>query len=163
MCYKVGNVTSRPGETPRYCVCQEALVLEHVSVPGQTLLEVHKHLVSLLHRADLDPGLQVCLLCELEHVPDVLPGSDQATDDLQILEDQAERGEAGQWVVGCAELDECAVDVQQLEVLVEREGPGHSGDDKIERCGVVGHPCRVLASGDELIGTKLESVILLAG
>jgi hypothetical protein len=92
----------------------------------------------------------------------VLPGADQATSDLQVLEDQAHGGEAGERVVGSTELDECAVDVEQLEVLVERERARDGRDDEVERVGVLGHPLVVLAGGDELVSTELEGILLLA-
>ena len=63
------------------------LVLENVPVPRQALLEINNHLVGLAHRPDLDPRLEVGLLGQLQHVADVLPGTDQGTGDLEVLED----------------------------------------------------------------------------
>lgn len=93
----------------------------------------------------------------------MLPGADQRTCDLEVLEDQTHGAEAGERVVRGTELDECAVDVKQVEVLVEREAAGDGRDDQIETVGVLGGPLGVLAGGDETVGTKLDGVFLLGG
>lgn len=139
------------------------LVLENVPVPGQALLEINNNLVGLAHRPNLDPSLEVGLLSQLQHVADVLPGADQRTSNLEVLEDQTHGAEAGERVVGRTELDECAVDVQKVEVLVEREAAGDGGDDQVEAVGVLGRPVRVLAGSDEAVGAQLGGVLLLGG
>ena len=137
------------------------LVLKNVPVPRQALLEINNHLVGLAHRPDLNPRLKVGLLGQLQHITDVLPGPDQGTCDLEVLEDQTHRAEAGERIIGSTELDECAVDVKQLEVLVEREAAGDSRDDQVKTVGVLGSPLRVLTCRNEAVSAQLDGILLL--
>lgn len=139
----------------------KSLVLKHVTVPGQALLEVDDDVVGFGHGPDLDPRLEVGLLRQLQHVGNVLPGTDEGTGNLQVLENQAHGGEAGQWVVRSAKLDKGTVDVEEVEVLVEREATRDGGDDDVETSSVLVHPFGVLTGSDELVGTELHGVGLL--
>lgn len=92
----------------------------------------------------------------------MLPGSDQAATELEVLDDEGESAEGGEGVLGGADLDEDTANIEQVEVLVDLEaGAGNGGDEDVDAVGVVGGPVLVLAGSDELVSTELEGVLLL--
>jgi hypothetical protein len=109
-----------------------ALVLEHEPVPRHALLEVDNSLVGIGHGPLVDPGVDVLVSGELQHLPDLVGGADEGAADLDLLEDEGE-GHEPQGVLGGADLDELTADVEQAEVAVHGDtGAGDGADDQVE-------------------------------
>lgn len=139
------------------------LVLEDVAVPGLASLELENGLVGVLHGHLLDPGLDLLLDRELEHLTDVIRGADEGAGELDAVEDEGELLDLGQTVVGGSDLDEGAVEVEEGEVLVEGHvGAGGGAEDDVQRGPVLGEPVGVLGGGDEAGSAHLHGVLLLA-
>jgi hypothetical protein len=139
------------------------LVLEDESVTGQALLEVDDGLVGILHLADLNPWLDGLIGSKLEHLLDLLGGTDERTTNLDAVGDESE-GVDGREVaaVGSTNLDESAANLQEGEVL----GHGHllagdGADDQVEGTGVLRSPVLVLSGGNVLVSTELENIVAL--
>jgi len=118
---------------------ESALVLEHEPVPRHALLEVDNGLVGIGHGPLVDPGVDVLVGSELQHLPDLGRRTDEGATDLDLLQDEREGHELGNGILRGADLDELAADVEEAEVLGERQaGAGDGADDQVERVGVLG-------------------------
>lgn len=130
---------------------KRTLVLEHEPVPRHALLEVHNRLIGFLHRPLVDPGVNVLVGGKLQHLPDLSGRADQAAANLDLLHDESESHELRNGVLGSADLDELAADVEEAEVGHEREaGAGDGGDDQVEAVGVL-LLVALFGGGDEVV------------
>jgi hypothetical protein len=110
----------------------KCLVLKHISVPRHALLEVDNSVVGIGHWPLVDPGVDVLVSGELQHLPDLVGGADEGAADLDLLEDEGE-GHEPQGVLGGADLDELTADVEQAEIAVHGDTGARDGaDDQVE-------------------------------
>jgi hypothetical protein len=134
------------------------------SVSWYSLLELNQGLVDLSHRPEVNPGLNTLLICQLNHISDLLGGSDQRSSDLQSTSDQGESADSRKLILRGADLDEDPVSSEELEVTSKRHvGSRNSGNDQVQALGMGGSPVRVLVGRDVKIGTHSEGVSALRG
>lgn len=140
------------------------LVLEDETVPGLAVLEVDNGLVGLLHGDLADPGLDLLVNRELEHLADIVGRADEGTGELDAVEDEGHLLDAGEIIVRGADLDEDTIEVEEEEVVVERHvGGGGGAEDDVESRPVLVEPLGVLTGGDEAGSTHGHGIRLLAG
>jgi hypothetical protein len=118
---------------------ESALVLKHEPVPGNTLLEVDNSVVGISHGPLVDPGVDLLVGSELQHLPDLGGRTDEGATDLDLLQDEGKRHKLRNGVFRSADLNELAANVEEAEVLGQGEtGAGDGADDQVERVGVLG-------------------------
>lgn len=71
------------------------LINKHVSVSRLALLYIDNSLVCILHGTLLNPGLDLLVDSKLEHLGDILGGSDGATADLETAGEESEGVDGG--------------------------------------------------------------------
>jgi hypothetical protein len=121
------------------------LVHQHKPVPGLSLLERHQGLVDLRHGPQVNPGLELLAVRQLDALSDLLGGTDQATTDLDAASDKGETVEARQLLLRQAALDEGTVQLEEAEVSLQRHVClGNGADDEVEGHGVGLVPVLVL-------------------
>lgn len=88
---------------------------------------------------------------KLQHLPNLGRRTDQAAANLDLLDDQSESHELRDRVLGSADLNELAADVEEAEVFVDGEaGAGDGRDDQVEAVGVL-LLVAFLRGGDEVV------------
>ena len=148
--------------TKQGCHKVKCLVLKHIPVPRQALLEVNKSLVGIGHGPLVDPGVDFLVSSELQHLPDLIRRADEGAADLDLLQDEAEGHETRHRVFRRADLDELAANIEQAEVAGEgHTRAGDGADNEVERVGV-GLLVALLGGGDKLRRPHLKSVLFLA-
>lgn len=127
------------------------LVLKHKPVPRHTLLKIHNRFIRAAHGPLVDPRVNALVGRQLQHLADLLRRSDQATANLDLLDDESERHELRDGVFRRADLDELSTDVEETEVACQRQaGAGDGGDDQVEAVGV-GLLVAFFGGGDEFV------------
>jgi hypothetical protein len=82
------------------------LVHEHITVAGLAVLHPDERLVDLSERPLLDPALDLMLRSNLEHLADIVRGSDEASGDVEVPEDERDQGDG--WHERLRNADLCA-------------------------------------------------------
>lgn len=149
----------------------KSLIFEHllvvakdVTVTSLACLHVDNSLVGFLHGTLLNPRVDLLVSCQLQHLVDLVRGTNSATADLNTIHDQSEGVDVGKLSsVRSSDLDKSASGLQQGDVAIKRHlSAGNGTDNQVKSAAVVLCPVLVVVGSDVSVGTKLENLVLLA-
>jgi len=97
------------------------VVAKDVTVTSLASLHIDNGGVRILHGTLLNPGVDLLVGGQLEHLVDLLRAANSATTDLDTVDDEGEGVDVGELTtVRSTDLDESALGLEQGEVTIKR-------------------------------------------
>lgn len=93
------------------------VVHQHIAVTRLSVSHVLDCLVGVFHRSFLNPGLQLFVGSQLQHLAKIAGGTDERATQLHASHDQDVRRDSQGAVFRIAQLDESAASLQEGNVL----------------------------------------------
>lgn len=97
------------------------VVAKDVTVTSLASLHIDNGGVRILHRTLLNPGVDLLVGGQLEHLVDLLRAANSATTDLNTVDDEGEGVDVGELTtVGGTDLDKSALCLEKCKVAIKR-------------------------------------------